>query len=238
MTHFQPHRLKKNFNAGPSAVVSMQGRRRKAGQSSRRRAVNATQGRQRNAGPRNAGPSAQCRAAVSSMGWPSTQRRAVVSIQGRRLNRRPFSQCRACQFHAGALAQCSAVSCRCPSVSMQARLFQCRARLFQCRAVSSMQGGLSAQHRNCSKQGVTSMQCRAVCSMQGPSAQRRARLLNAAPLCSTQGRPLNAERSRGRQLKAGPSAQCKAVRFNTGPPAQRRADTSMQGRLVGLTMIF
>ena len=57
-----------------------------------------------------------------------------------------------------------------------------------------------------------------VCSTQGPSAQHNAFLLNA-------GRPLNAERSRGRQLKAGPSAQCKAVRFNAGPCV------SMQGSL-------
>ena len=99
----------------------------------------------------------------------------------------------------------------------------------QCRVVSgSMQGGLQGgllQHRNCSKQGVTSMQCRAVCSMQGPSAQRGTRLLNATPFCSTQGRQLDAKRSRGRQLKAGPSAQCKAVRFNAGPCV------SMQGSL-------
>ena len=121
-----------------------------------------------------------------------------------------------------------------PSVSMQARLFQCR-------AVSSMQDGLSAQHRNCSKQGVTSMQCRAVCSMQGPSAQRGARLLNATPFCSTQGRQLDATRSRGRQLKAGPSAQgravssmqgcsfqCRAVCLNAGL-TQCKTITSMQG---------
>ena len=193
----------------------MQGRR----QSSRRRAVSSTQGRQLSAGP----PSVQWSGRQLNAG-PSTQRRTVNSTQGRRLNRRPFSQCRSCQFHAGASAQCSAVSSvQVPSVSIQARLFQCRARLFQCRAVSSMQGGLSAQHRNCSKQGFTSMQCRAVCSTQGLSVQRRARLLNAGPVCSTQGP--SAQRNAS-LLNARLSARCKAV---ARPSAQGRAVSSMQG---------
>ena len=221
----------------------MQGRRRKAGPSSRRRAVSSTQGRQL-----SAGPSAQCRAVSSVQGRQLGAGRparcsAVSSVQGGQLSAGPSAQCRAVssvqgrQLGAGPSARCREVSSAImqrrqldagpsgpvnstqgPSVSMQARLFQCR-------AVSSVQGGLSAQHRSCSKQGVISMQCRAVCSMQGPSAQRGTRLLNATPFCSTQGRQLDAKRSRGRQLKARPSAQCKAVRFNAGPCV------SMQGSL-------
>ena len=184
----------------------------------------------------NAASSAQCNAVSSMQG---RQRRAASSMQDRQLSAAPSAQCSAVssmqrrQLTAGPSGPVN--SMQGPSVSMQARLFQCR-------AVSSMQRGLSAQHRNCSKQGVTSMQCRAVCSMQGPSAQRGARLLNATPFCSTQGRQLDAKRSRGRQLKAGPSAQCKAVRFNAGPcvsmqgslnarpSLQCRATSSTQGR--------
>ena len=121
----------------------------------------------------NAAPSAQCNAVSLMQG---RQRRAASSMQGRQLSAAPSAQCSAVssmqrrQLTAGPSGPVN--SMQGPSVSMQARLFQCR-------TVSSMQGGLSAQHRNCSKQGVTSMQCRAVCSMQGPSAQRGARLLNA-----------------------------------------------------------
>ena len=161
------------------------------------------------------------------------QLNATLSARCKAVNAGPLAQCKA--VNAGPLAQCSAVSSMQrrqltagpsgPVNSMQGPSVSMQARLFQCRAVSSMQGGLSAEHRNCSMQGVTSMQCRAVCSMQGPSAQCGARLLNATPFCSTQGRQLDAKRSRGRQLKAGPSAQCKAVRFNAGPCV------SMQGTL-------
>ena len=169
----------------------------------------------------NAASSAQCNAVSSMQG---RQRRAASSMQDRQLSAAPSAQCSAVssmqrrEFTAGPSGPVN--SMQGPSVSMQARLFQCR-------AVSSMQRGLSAQHRNCSKQGVTSMQCRAVCSMQGrllnatrcPSAQRNAFLLNARP-----------------------SARCKAVRFNAGPcvsmqgslnarpSLQCRATSSTQGR--------
>ena len=192
------------------------------------------------------------------------QLNATLSARCKAVNAGPLAQCKA--VNAGPLAQCSAVSSMQrrqltagpsgPVNSMQGPSVSMQARLFQCRAVSSMQGGLSAEHRNCSMQGVTSMQCRAVCSMQGPSAQCGARLLNKTPFCSTQGRPLDAERSRNRHLKAGDQLNARLFvsmqgrvfqwrahsmqdhHVNAGPPGQRRTDTSMHGRLVGLTKIF
>ena len=158
----------------------------------------------------NAAPSAQCNAVSSMQG---RQRRAASSMQGRQ--RRAASSMQRRQFNAASSAHCRAVRTR--QLNAGAVCFNAGPVCFnaglspQCRAVCL------SEHRNCSMQGVTSMQCRAVCSMQGPSAQCGARLLNATPFCSTQGRPLDAERSRNRHLKAGPSAQCKAVRFNAGP---------------------
>ena len=160
----------------------------------------------------NSGPSAQC-SVVSSM--QRRQLNATLSARCKAVNAGPLAQCRAVssvqrrQLSAAPSAVNEAPSAHCRAV--RGRLFQCRGRLFQCRAVSSMQGGLSAQHRNCSKQGITSMQCRAVCSMQGPSAQCGARLLNATG---------------ARLLNARPSARCKAV---ARPSAQGRTVSSVQG---------
>ena len=213
MTHFQPHRLKKK-----KFQCRAVGSRLNAGPPSQGRAVISTQGRQR-----NAGPSTQRRAAVSSMGWPSTQRRAVVSIQGRRLNRRPFSQCRACQFHAGALAQCSAVSCRC-------RLFQCRHVCFNAGPVC-FDAGLSPQCRAVCllnteiAQSKASPQCSVV-----PSAPCRARLLNAGPVCSTQRR--SAQRKAVRSMQSGREAVSsrQGISSMQGCSFQCRATSSTQGR--------
>ena len=228
MTHFQPHR--------PEKKISMQGRR----QSSYCRAVSSTKGRQgqctagRSVQGRqlDAAPSARCRAVIATQdrqlnaGPSSIQCRAVVSIEGRSLNTVPVNSTQGRQLSAAPSAQCSAVSSmQEPSVSMQGRLFQIRGRLCQCRAVCLLNTE-SAQCR-------ASPQCSAV-----PSAQRRARLLNATPFCSTQGRPLDAERSRGRHLKAGPSVQSKAVRFNAGPwvPCFSRLPTKKT--LAGSTFLF
>ena len=196
-------------------------------------------------------PSAQC-SVVSSM-----QRRqlnaSTVSSTARSVNAGPSSSMQGRQLSAAPSAQCSAVS------SMQAPSAHCRAvrtRQLNAGAVCfnagpsvSMQGCLLNAGRSvCSTQKLlkarhhlNAVPCRLlhagpVCSMRGPSAQR------GTPFCSTQGRQLDAERSRGRQLKAGPSAQCKAVRFNAGPcvwmqgslnarpSLQCRATSSTQGR--------
>ena len=185
----------------------MQGRR----QSSQCRAGNATQGRQRNAGP-------------------STQRRAVVSIQGRRLNRRPFSQCRACQFHAGASAQCSAVS------SMQRRQLsaapsaQCRCRLFQCRHVCFNAGPVCFNAgRSVSMQGCLLNAARSVCSTRGPSAQRNAFLLNARPVRSMQSVREVVSWRQDRQLSARLFVSMEGL-LNARPSLQCRVISSTQGR--------
>ena len=123
----------------------------------------------------------------------------------------------------------------------------------QCRGRLSMQGrllnaGPSTQRSAVVSTGsvVTSIAGRRL-SIQGLSHARSA---TPSAQCS---RPLNAS---GRRQLAGPcvsmqgcSFQCRSVCFNAGlslqdhqcsagSSAQRRADTSMQERLVGLTMIF
>ena len=157
-------------------------------------------------------------------------------------------------------AQCSAVS------SVQRRQFnaasvsslqvrqdpstQCRGRLFQSRPVC-FNAGLSPQCRAVCLINTETAQCKASpqCSSV-PSAPYRARLLNAGPVSSMQSGREAVSSRQGRQLNArlfvsmqGRVFQRRAHsmqdhHFNSGPPAQRRADTSMHGRLVGLTKIF
>ena len=172
---------------------------------------------------------------------------AIVSMQGRHLDARPSSRRNAVNAtqnrHAGPSAQIKAVvstegrnlDTR-PVNSTQWPSTQCKGRLFQ------MQGSLSAQKKRKRHLNTNNV----------PSAPCRARLLNAGPVCSTQRlsaqrktvSQLDAKRSRGRQLNATPYVSMQAHstmqthHFNARPSSQRRADTSMQGRLVNLTMIF
>ena len=218
------------------------------------RAVSSMQDRQL-----NAGPSSQFKAVVSIEGR-SLKTGPVNSTQGRQLNAAPSSSMQRRQLSAAPSVQCSVVS------SLQGRQHpstQCRGRLFQCRHVC-FNSGLSPQCRAVcllnteTAQYRASPQCRVV-----PCAPCRARLLNAGPVCSTQRH--SAQRKAVRSMQSGREAvssrqglcfnvglfvsmqgrvfQCRAHsmqdhHFNAGSSAQRRADTSMQERLVGLTMIF